>query len=296
MGRLFKAVAAIIAISFGTASAKEAETPAMTYTFCTGQAEIGHIERFHWKVLEAVLERTRKAYGDYRLVSVPPMPISRQEYELTHEDPIITIAAFDSTAERRRKLLPVRIPVDRGLLGYRVLLIREGDQARFDQIRTLEDLKSIQFGLMPTWSDRRIMQAAGLNVVDGDSYDGLYRMLAAKRFDAFSRGITEVIKDFERSKSISPGLAIERHMLLHYPMPVYFWFADDRDGRRRAERVREGLGGMVADGSLAAMIRERYRADLADLDIAGRRVVDVPNPLLDGQDPLDDDRLWFRPQ
>ena len=295
MGRLFRAIASIIAISVGAASAREAGTSAMTFTYATGQSEIGHIERFHWKVLEAALERTRKTYGDYRVVPLPPMPISRQEYELTHEDPAITIAAFDSTAERKRKLIPVRIPVDRGLLGYRVLLIREGDQARFDQIRTLEDLKSIQFGLLPTWSDARIMRSAGLSVVDGDSYDGLYRMLVAKRFDAFSRGITEVIKDFERSKSISPGLAIERHMLLHYPMPVYFWFPDDKDGHRRADRVREGLAGMVADGSLAAMIRERYRADLADLDITGRRVVDVPNPLLDGQDPLNDDRLWFRP-
>jgi len=240
----------------------------MTFTYSAGQVELGDIKRFHWAVLEAALERTRKTYGDYRLVAISPMPVSRQEYELAHADPVITIAVFNSTAERTRKLLPVRIPIDRGLLGYRILLIRADDQARFDRIRSLEDLRSVQFGLMPGWSDLRIMRAAGLTVVEGDSYDGLFRMLSARRFDAFSRGATEIIEDFDRAKSMAPGLAIERHMLLHCPMPVYFWFSGDQEGRRRADRVQAGLTEMVADGSLAAMIRERSSGGLAVWRIA----------------------------
>ncbi len=41
-----------------------------------------------------------------------------------------------------------------------------------------------------------------------------------------------------------PGLAIERHLVLHYPMPVYFWFPNTPEDRKRAERVREGLRAM----------------------------------------------------
>src|SRR5690606_6345513 len=33
-------------------------------------------------------------------------------------------------------LLPIRIPLYKGLLGYRIFIIREGDQARFDNVRT----------------------------------------------------------------------------------------------------------------------------------------------------------------
>jgi len=275
-------------------SARAAETP-MTFTYSEGQNEIGLAKRFHWAVLAAALERTRKSHGDYRLVALPSMPMKRQEYELTHERPVITVAPFGSNAERAGRMLPVRIPIDAGLLGYRVLLIREGDQQNFDRIRSIEDLKSIRFGLMPWWDDAWIMRAAGATVVDGDSFEGLFHMLAASRFDAFSRGASEVIRDFNRMKSQLPELAIEKHLLLHYPLPVYFWFSNDEEGQARAERVRAGLTEMAADGTLKKMILKSYAEDIATLHLSERQVIEIPNPLLDGQDPLDQATLWYRP-
>lgn len=295
MTRLLFAIMVCIVLWPGPLPAQERGASPMTFTYYDGQVELGHIKRFHWKVLEAALERTRDAYGDYKLVALPPAPGSRQRYELLQRHPAISVAAFNGTAEQAQKLVPVRIPVDLGLLSYRVLLIREGDQPRFDRIRAAEDLKTIRFGLMPWWTDVKIMRWAGAPVVEGDNYDGLFRMLAAGRFDAFSRGITEIREDFKHGRDLAPGLAIERHLLLHYPLPVYFWFTNDEEGRRRAERVGAGLSTMVADGSLAAMVRTRYGEDIAALDLAGRRVIELANPELDGQDPLDDDRLWFHP-
>lgn len=274
--------------------ARGAEAP-LTFIYSEGQSEIGPVKRFHWKVLEAALERTRKSHGDYRMVALSTMPVSRQEYELAHEHPAITVAALSSNADRASQMLPVRIPIDGGLLSYRVLLIREQDQPRFDQIKSLDDLKSARFGLMPWWDDARIMRAAGVAVVDGDSFDGLFRMLTAHRFDALSRGVSEVTQDFRRMKPVFPELTVERHLLLHYPLPVYFWFSNDEEGRNRAERVRAGLAEMVADGTLKEMLQTRYGADLAALGLSGRQVIEIPNPLLDGRDPLDQPGLWYRP-
>jgi len=270
-------------------------SPPMSFIYYDGQVELGLVKRFHWQLLAAVLERTRGAYGDFRIVPLPPAPISRQRYELSQPSSPITIAAFSGLPERTAGLVPVRIPVEQGLQSYRVLLIREGDQARFDRIGSLDELKAIRFGLLPGWTDARVMRLNGMTLVQGQSYEGLFRMLAAGRFDAFSRGCAEVIDDFNRGKQMISGLAIEKHLLLHYPLPVYFWFSDDPEGRRRAERVRAGLTAMVEDGSLAAMVQERYRADLAQLNLSGRHVLELPNPLLDGQDQLSDGRLWFRP-
>ena len=295
MARFVRMIVVIAAIWFGTASAQEAGSSPMTYTYYDGQVELGTVKRFHWTVLGAALERTRATYGDYKLVELPPVPGRRQRYELQQDHPVITVAAFNGTAEQTHNILPVRIPVDRGLLGYRVLLIREADQARFDAIRSAADLKTVRFGLMPWWNDVEIMRAAGAPVVEGENYDGLFRMLTAGRFDAFSRGISEVSEDLARAQQLAQGLAIEKHLLLHYPLPVYFWFTSDAEGRRRAERVRAGLAAMVADGSLAALFKAHYGAEMERLGIAGRRVIELTNPQLDGRDPLDDDRLWFHP-
>jgi len=288
-------IAVCVAAWSGRGWAEERAAAPMSFIYYDGQIERAPIRRFHWRVLEAVLRRTRAAYGDYELVALPPAPASRQRHELSQSHPAITVAAFNGTADRTQGLIPVRIPIDFGLQSYRVLLIREGDQERFDRIASLDDLKSIRFGLLPGWSDVLVMRANGMNLVEGQNFEGLYHMLAAKRFDAFSRGAAETMDDFRHGGMVVPGLAVERHLLLHYPLPIYFWFADDADGRRRAERVRAGLAAMVADGSLAAMVMDRYRTDLSGLDLAGRHVIELPNPLLDGRDPLDDGRLWFHP-
>ena len=293
--RLLSVLAVCVALCTAAGETREGASPAMTFTYYDGQVELGHIKRFHWAVLEEALERTRGAFGDYRLVALPPAPGRRQRYDLLQGHPITSVAVFNSASENARGLVPVRIPVDRGLLSYRILLIRSDDQARFDQVQSVDDLKTVRFGFLSWWSEVEIMKAAGAPVVTGDNYDGLYRMLSARRFDAFSRGVSEIQADLERGEQFVPGLAIEKHLLLHYPLPVYFWFPDNPDGRLRAERVRVGLASMIADGSLQAMLDKRYGAEFTALDLAGRRVIEVPNNFLDGKDPLDDARLWFRP-
>ena len=45
-----------------------------------------------------------------------------------------------TSVEREQQLLPIRIPIDRGLLGWRLLLIRNGDAARFAAIDSLAPL------------------------------------------------------------------------------------------------------------------------------------------------------------
>jgi hypothetical protein len=294
MTRWLLAIALCLAGLTAAPSAGSAETP-MTFTYSEGQSEIGQAKRFHWTVLEAALERTRKSHGDYRLAALPSMPMSRQQYELTHDHSTITVAAFNSNAERAGWMLPVRIPIDAGLLSYRVLLIREKDQPEFDRIKSLDDLKSLRFGLMPWWDDARIMRTAGATVVDGDSFDGLFHMLSANRFDALSRGVSEVMRDLERMRPQHPELAVEKHLLLHYPLPVYFWFSPDEEGRARAARVSAGLTEMAADGTLKAMILTRYADDLAALHLSKRQVIEIPNPLLDGQDPLNQPSTSYRP-
>jgi ABC-type amino acid transport substrate-binding protein len=140
------------------------------------------------------------------------------------------------------------------------------------------------------------MRAAGLTVIPGESHDGLFHMLGAGRFDAFSRGVAEIIPDYERASRLVPGLAIEPHLLLHYPLPLYFWFAPDEAGRHRAARVEAGLREMLADGTLQKMYGEEYAALTVRLNLAQRQVIELPNPQLDGRDHLDDTLLWGRPQ
>jgi virulence-associated protein VagC len=270
--------------------------PVMSYVHSQSQTDLDIREHYGWDVLRAALERTRQSYGDYSLTSVVKIPQKRRIYELQSGGNQINVAIFPARASLQGKLVAVKIPVDFGLLGYRVLLIREGEQKTFDSVRSVKDLKAISFGLSEDWSDVQIMRDAGIPVVTGADYQGLFKMLATGRFDAFSRGATEIIEEYDRRRELYPEMAIERHLLLHYPLPDYFWFPNHADGVRHAERVKAGLTAMLADGTLKTMFDKEFGETIKRLDFDHRRIIEIPNSLLGQDEPLDDPRLWYRPR
>ncbi len=51
----------------------------------------------------------------------------------------------------------------------------------------------------------------------------------AGRFDALSRSSSEVLQEFDlRAKDLA-GVAVEKQLLLHYPMPACFWVPNTQD-------------------------------------------------------------------
>src|SRR5687768_10837588 len=58
----------------------------------------------------------------------------------------LDIVWYATTKDLEERLHPIRICIFRGLLGYRVLMIKTGTQHKFDGIKTLEDLKRVSLG------------------------------------------------------------------------------------------------------------------------------------------------------
>ena len=172
------------------------------------------------------------------------------------------------------------IAINRGLIGYRVLLIRSKDQSKFSAIRSLADLQRFFFGLQAPLDDVPIFEHNGLQVVKGSSYDGMFRMLAAGRFDALSRDIDEIGFEFERKGRELPELAVENTLLLRYPSTRYFVVSRTLAGLKLAARIETGLRQMQEDGSFDEMFRKYKSAPLERFDISHRHVITLENPQL----------------
>jgi hypothetical protein len=284
----------VLAVTLGAAQPICAE-PTMTFIYQRDENGIESTNQYLWQLMRAALERTRDRFGDYVLEPSMPMQEERRIYVLEHNIGGINFSLFPAQKRLDDKLVPVRIPLDRGLLGYRVLLIQANEQSRFDKVRSVEDLKQFTFGLLSWWEDVPILEASGLTVVAGTSYDGLFKMLRTGRFDAFDRSCSEVVQELTLRRADLAGVVVEKHLLLHYPMPAYFWFPNNEDGRKRAERVRVGLTEMVKDGSLQALFEQEFRPFINQLDLDHRLVIELPNPLLGKDDPLNDPALWYHP-
>ena len=296
MKRAFHAAiaAGLFWVALSMAAPAVAES-AMTYIYHRDAGDVDQRNQYLWRVLRGALEHTRAGWGDYTLEPSIAMHQKRRIYVLENNEAGINVSLFPAQRGLDDKLEPVRIPIDRGMLGYRVLLIRESDQPIFSAVKSLDDLKAIRFGLLDWWEDVAIMQNAGMNVVPGTSYEGLFKMLDAGRFDALNRSSSEVVQEFELRRKDLPGVAIEKHLLLHYPMPAYFWFPNTEDGRHRAQRVREGLTAMLRDGTLRALFDQEFGPVIKRLDLDHRLLIELPNPLLGDNDPLTDPSLWYKP-
>lgn len=245
------------------------------------------------ELLCTAMEKTRATYGDYEcLPNKHFMPKKRFLQELESSDPTINVIWNPTSEVMEKRFLAIRIPLRKGLLGYRVGLILRKNQARINQLKTVDDLKSIALGQGVGWNDNLIYEAHGIPVVEAQ-YSQLFKMLSARRFDMLMRGVGEILPEFERNKTDNPEMEVEQNLLIYYPFPYYFFF--NRKDVALKKRVEAGLRMMISDGSFDAIFYKHYQTAIDRLNLKGRRVIRLNNPSLPKDTPLNDVKLWYLP-
>ncbi|MFG6485867.1 hypothetical protein ACG04R_04230 [Roseateles sp. BYS78W] len=188
-------------------------------------------------------------------------------------------------------LLPVRIPIDRGLLGWRLLLVRRRELPEWSRVRSLKDLGDRLAGQGHDWPDTTVLRANGLRVGTSSVYEALFRMLAAGRIDYFPRSILEI--DAEMAGGRYPELAIAPDLMLHYPAAAYLFVSPSRP--ELATELKAGLEAAVVDGSFQRLHREQFGALLKAHPVKPAGVLKLSNPLLPSETPLQRRELWLQP-
>mgnify|MGYP000049338932 FL=1 len=253
-------------------------------------------KRFDYGInlLRQVLNKTSSSHGSFNMFPAEGMNVGRAiEFLKSGETEAVNVVWTTSSKKREDSLLPIRIPIRKGLLGYRIFLIKKEDQAKFAAIQTLEELKQLRVGQGHIWNDVKVFQGNGFEVVTGPSYEGLFRMLMEDRFDYFSRGINEAPEEYESRKNKFPNLFIEDSILLYYPWPKYFFTS--KKNPALAERIELGLRMMIEDGSFERLFIKYHSKDIERVNLKNRKLFKMYNPLLPATTPFDQKELWFDP-
>jgi hypothetical protein len=251
---------------------------------------------YDWAVLRVALQKTEPRYGPFELQqSTQAMSSQRVAQELLTSSGRINVFARATSPELEQQFLPVRLPIDKGLLGYRIFLVRDADLPRFAAVRTQDDLRTLRAGQGKDWIDVPLLREAGFTVVEGSSYPGLFAMLDAGRFDWFSRGIDEAQREWQERRSSFPHMAVEPGLLLQYPLPLYFFLRRDAEGKLLAQRITDGMEMMIKDGSLNALFQQYKGESIKAGGLSKRRVLRLKNPRLTPETPLSRSELWFNP-
>lgn len=215
-----------------------------------------------------------------------PLPYTSESRSVRNlEAGVYTIHWLNSNADRETNLVPIRVPLFKGLIGWRQLFIRKEDQPLFAQVQTLDDLRVYIAGQGHDWPDTEIFKANEIEMVTSANFNGLFRMLPAKRIDYFPRSVIEV----EREQKLYPGMYIEKTLVIYYPSAYYF-FVDNKN-TILAEKIENGLIMAIEDGSFDKLFNCFYGDTIERTNLQDRKIIQLDNPQ---KFPLDQKAFWYR--
>lgn len=227
-------------------------------------------------LLHHALEITKQEYGDYQIVISNEMGQDRAFRELKNAH--LDIAHFVATNEREKQITPIRIPIMKGLLGYRICLIKEGNQQIFTGITSQQQWleKDITIAQHQNWPDTHILRSNGFKVQTTFKPALLFQQLAKNRFDCFARGLSEISAEYEKHASL--GITIEPDVAIFYPFPQFFFVNPKKP--RLAERLHIGLTRLQEKGKTEQLFNAYYKELLEKLDLKNRSIIALNNPML----------------
>lgn len=196
-----------------------------------------------------------------------------------------------TSIDREKRFLPIRIPIYKGLGSYRLLLIRNEDQAKFSALKEQAALKQQMMSQVHDWVDTDVLRHNKFKVLNASSYQSLFQMLLHKRVDAVPRSVLEI--EAEQQLYAEQGLHIETDWLLHYPGAVYFFVSNKNP--QLAEKIESGLRKALKDGSFDLLFQKHFVSQLKKMKLSERRLVELENPLLPPETPLGESMLWYKP-
>lgn len=183
------------------------------------QLDDGH--RFYHELLYEALTQA----GHEVRIEIPREHIPQKRVLKMVESDQLSLTWMLSTPYRDERYLSIDVPLTNGLIGKRVLLIPPELQARFDDIDSIEDLRSSKLvaGLGMSWFDVEVWNTNQLNVyLEDGEWRSLYKKLSVDgEVNYFPRGINEVAAE----ALLNQHLVIEQRLMLVYERDFKFYLS-----------------------------------------------------------------------
>lgn len=237
-------------------------------------------QQYERDVLEAALMATNASHGNWKLQEdLTDYPLAADEASVFRSkgfDIFGTVAGNTKLAHEKKILIP--LPLMKGLLGHRILIIRTADKEKFAAIKSAPQLQQLRMGIPGTWADAELFRHNGYKVEEKGSFDDLFTRLENNEFDYVTFGANEVTGVFNERAAKSGKLMVDSSLLLFYPFPLVFYV--NPDNKVLAERVTQGLQIIVANGELDKIFNRYFAADLTVVDLPARTMIRLNNPIL----------------
>ena len=239
-------------------------------------------EDYYLALISAALKATEASHGSYQVVFTQELITSERKHELLVDGNKVNVdrlVGFPNQKGAREGLLRVAVPLLNNFMGYRILLIRQEDQPRFDQIHSRVELAKLPMGFGKGW-EGHVYKHNGFSVAEPLTMKSMLKMLAAKRYFFVPLSAIEIDDHYQIDGARVENLVPEQSLLLYMPMPVYFYVSPNYPVL--AERLTLGLEQLSASGQMDAIFAAHFGERLKRLGLAKRRLIELDNPDDDG--------------
>lgn len=203
-------------------------------------------------LLELIISETKDNYSDVELSFSNRMQQGRTFIALKNRKNL-DIHWAGTSLEREKEFAAVKIPLLKGLLGYRFFIINKKKEKVFDEVENIEDLKKFKACQGTHWPDTKILQNSNLQVVKNTNYELMFLQVHTNRCDYFPRGVHEIVSEIEVRRDKYPNLMMYKKLIIYYPFPMYFFVA--KENIELKKRVEEGLLKIIDNGKFDTYIK-----------------------------------------
>jgi hypothetical protein len=245
---------------------------------------------YHTELLNEIVKQfPNKAYSIKRYTD--KLPHHRSFSYLAANKDINIVIAYASE-ERNAEFMGIKIPILKGLNGWRTSVVHADNLDIFKHVTTLEHFKTFVPGQFHTWTDYKILLSNGITSARGANFNGLYLMLDKKRFDYFPRSILVIdqeVKVFKEEKELN--ISIEPHILIKYPTALYFYV--NKTNIALAKMINDGLENLISSGKFDEIFNRHFSEIIEKIRSENRQVFTLDNPFLPESVPLSREELWL---
>ncbi len=239
-------------------------------------------------LLTLALEKTGVKYS---LMPSDRIMLQGKALRQLRENREVNVVWSMTDSQREKDLLPIRIPLAKGLIGWRVFLINELNEGRFHEGMSKNELLKLVPISGEEWPDTKILQANGFNVFTVPSYGNAAEVLETNKADFFPRSVMEVLNEVNVGE-LPAEVKLEKNLAIYYPTALYFFV--NKGNTTLARLIETGLQMAIEDGSFDALFMSTYEDSLKQLDLQHRTTIVLDNTLLPEQTPLQNESLWYK--
>lgn len=246
--------------------------------------------KYYVEILELALSKSGQPY-QLQKISLPFMNETRSKTNLINN--VYDVHWLNAQTFLEKDLTAIRIPLCKGVMGWRILFIRPDSQMKFRTVKNRADLLEFTAGHGNDWPEVDRYTSLELPQKLSGSWKGLFYMLKQRRIDYLSRSVIEIYDEEDAFPELN--LNIESKIALHYPATNFFYV--NKHNQKLAADIQLGLERAISDGSFDKIFNRYFGEKIKRMHIEKRHVIELPVPF---DAPLLADQkahpsYWYKP-